>query len=113
MPLSPKVAPCVFAGLIGLFFAASPGDAAAQEKNGKLFAYGAHLASQCAACHQQRASDGPRISGAPDIWSMPYDVFAERFTQAKNTSTNPSLRMSLEALTDEDVAALLYYFEHR
>ena len=113
MPSSRKVDPCVFAGLIGLFFALASAPAAADQKNARLFAYGEHLAKQCAACHRQREPGAPRIAGAPDIWSMPFDIFAEKFTQAKSGSLNPSLTMSLQSLTEEDVAALLYFFEHR
>ena len=86
--------------------AADPADEA-------LFAYGRHLAAACAACHRERPENAPRMSGAPDIWRMPYGEFERRFTQAKTRSSNEAVRLMLSSLSEGDMEALLYYFEHR
>lgn len=101
----------LFLSLILLNFTSVP--AAAQQLNEEIFAYGEHLASQCAPCHARRNEGAARISRVPDIWSMDYDEFAERFTSGKSETENESVRLSLEALSEGDVEALLYYFRHR
>ncbi len=96
----------------GLLHAASAQQTAAPA-DPELYEYGAFLARQCFSCHRARPEDAARRSGIPDIWSIPYATFEERFQTLKKTSDNPAIQMSVSALSEEDNRALLYYFRVR
>ena len=85
-------------------------DVGAAEDEAALYEYGAYLARQCSSCHLQSTATSPKRSGLPDIWALPYEEFAERFTKEKRRSENATARMIAESFTEEEVVALLFYF---
>lgn len=87
--------------------------ASAEPKSDPRFAYGEYLSSQCATCHVKRKEGIARLSGVPDIWSMDYKTFSNRFLTAKAQSRNETVLLTVRSLSKSDIDAILYYFEHR
>ena len=79
----------------------------------EAYLYGEFLANQCASCHLDSGDTRSRRSGIPDIWSMTYPEFEQRFVDVKTNSDNVSMRALVESLTEEDRTALLHYFSRR
>ncbi|MEO9651260.1 MAG: c-type cytochrome [Roseobacter sp.] len=69
--------------------------------------YGAYLAAECTACHQESGAD----QGIPSITAWPVDAFViAMHAYKRKLRPHPVMQMMASRLNDEEIAALASYF---
>ncbi len=70
-------------------------------------AYGEYLSGDCVTCHQISG----QVSGIPSIVGVPRDYFVRAMVEYKtNVRTNEVMKLRVQNLDNEDIAALAAYF---
>ncbi|MBF20376.1 MAG: cytochrome C [Marinovum sp.] len=70
--------------------------------------YGEYLSSECMTCHQKNGKD----TAIPSIINKPsYELVTALYAYREGYRENQAMQLIAKRLTDEEIAALAYYFE--
>ena len=70
--------------------------------------YGEYLSSECMTCHQNNGQD----NAIPSIINKPsYELVTALYAYREGYRENQAMQLIAKRLTDEEIAALAYYFE--